>query len=178
MSREDDVWHLLGEKGGWVTELVMLSSAIRSKLVVLTGGTLVLMKYLPWKLDVVFEDENASDAHWSAVLVSRPEAACMTKASTCSVRAWALAKSCSSTLQRGRNRSQSQNCSLHTRESSMGCPAVSPNSGCLLFVLVGRHCREEASSLTFQPIEFKSSRLPCFPPPHFLLFRVFCVLPV
>lgn len=47
MSREGDVWHLLGEKGGWVTELVTLSSAIRSKLVVLTGGTLVLMKYLP-----------------------------------------------------------------------------------------------------------------------------------
>lgn len=47
MSREDDVWHLLGEKSGWVTELVMLSSAIRSKLVVLTGGTLMLVKYLP-----------------------------------------------------------------------------------------------------------------------------------
>lgn len=47
MSREDDVWHLLGEKGNQVTELVVLSSAISSKLVVLTGGMLVLIKYLP-----------------------------------------------------------------------------------------------------------------------------------
>ena len=47
MSREDDVWHLLGEEGSQVTELVVLSSAISSKLVVLTGGTLVLMKDLP-----------------------------------------------------------------------------------------------------------------------------------
>lgn len=43
MSKEDDVWHLLGAESNWVAELNL---SISSKLVVLTGGTLELRTYL------------------------------------------------------------------------------------------------------------------------------------
>lgn len=107
-----------------------------------------------------------------------PQAACTTEASACSVRAcaWVLGKSFSSAPLCGRNRSLSQSCSLHTRESSVGFPAVPPNSEWLLLPLAGRHCKgEEASSPPSQPIEFKSSRS-CFPPPHFPLQCFFVCL--
>jgi len=108
-----------------------------------------------------------------------PQATCMMEVSVCSVSAQALAKSFPSALQCARNSSLSQSFSLHTRESSVGFPVVHPKSDCLLLALAGRHCRgEEASSPPSQPIEFESSRLPCFPPPHFPLFSVFCVLAV
>lgn len=79
MSREND-WESLEEKGNWVTELVVLSSTVNSKLVVLTGGTLVLIKYL----------ENLMLFLRRRILIIRtevlfwslsPQAACMTEAS-------------------------------------------------------------------------------------------------
>lgn len=134
---ESGGWHSLGAEGNQVTELVALSSAISNKLVVLTGETLVLTKYLPWKLDVFFKDQNpkimnAEELFWPHI----PQAACMSKAKACSVRAraWTVGKSFPSALRYGRSSSLSQNCSRHTRKGCVGFPAVPPTvrACCLL----------------------------------------------
>lgn len=183
MSREDNVWHLLGEKGNQVTELVVLSSAISSKLVVLTGRMLALIKYLPWKRNVVFEDENPNCARWTAVLVSQPSShlhdqsqRMFSEGSCLGIRKVVFLSSAVWKKQQP----ETELLPAHQGKQH-GVPSNAPQqwvpAACSSWQALQRR-RREASSLPSQPVEFKSSRFPCFPPPHFPLFSVFCVLAV